>query len=234
MSILYSAAHGLYRNLATRHRKWFCRLKLLQNHSIETDEQFWGLYSQMLRERAVVQPLEDFFNLYQLVLKTQKLPGDIAELGVYRGGSAKLIALLKGDKPLHLFDTFAGMPAVRAGLDRHQAGDFADTSLEAVQQYLSAFKGVSFYKGFFPESSRDLAKTPTPFSLVHLDVDIYESTKAGLSFLYPRLVKGAVVISHDYRSQHCPGVKQAFDEFFADKPELVIQLWKTQCLVIKQ
>jgi hypothetical protein len=234
MSIVHSAAKGLYRNLATQHPKWLCRLKLLQNHSIEADDQFWSLYTQMLQERAVVQPMEDFFNLYQMVVKTQKLPGDIAELGVYRGGSAKLISMLKGDKKLHLFDTFAGMPAVRADLDRHQAGDFADTSLEAVQQYLSAFKGLIFYKGLFPDSARELAKTPTNFSLVHLDVDIYESTKAGLTFFYPRMVRGAVLISHDYRSQHCPGVKQAFDEFFADKPELVVQLWKTQCLVIKQ
>ena len=155
-------------------------------------------------------------------------------MGVFRGGSAKLLASLKGDKPLHLFDTFEGMPSVRADVDRHEAGDFADTSLPAVRQYLSGFRNVFFYPGLFPGSAKDLAAKPAIFCLVHLDADIYESTKAGLEFFYPRTVKGGMIISHDYRNLHCPGVKRAYDEFFANRPESVIELWKTQCLVVKQ
>ena len=234
MKAIHSAATAAYRFLATRHPQWLCRLKMFNNHAIEADEKFWRLYSSALAEGNVIQPLEDFFNLYQLVLKTQKLPGAIAELGVYRGGSAKLVSLLKGGKELHLFDTFGGMPAVRADVDEHEAGDFADTSLEAVQKYLNGFQNVFFHKGFFPESAKDLVGTPIQFSLVHLDADIYESTKAGLEFFYPRTVTGGMIISHDYRNRHCPGVKLAYDEFFADKPEPVVELWKTQCLVVKQ
>ena len=234
MSILNSAAQALFRSLASNSPRWFCRLKMLQNHSLEADQRFWDLYAGMLRERAVVQPLEDFFNLYQLVLSTRKLPGDIAEVGVYRGGSAKLIASLKGDKTLHLFDTFKGLPAVRADVDTHKEADFNDTSLEVVQRYLSRYSGLLFYQGFFPDSARELSKTATRFSLVHLDVDIYESTKAGLEFFYPRMVAGGIIISHDYRNLGCAGVKKAVDEFFAVKPEPIIELWKTQCLVIKQ
>ena len=230
MNILSS----LLNRLAISHPRWLCRLKMLRQHAIETDGQFWKLYSGGLRDGRLVQPMEDFFNLYQLTRSTLKLPGDVAELGVYRGGSARLIASLKGNKTLHLFDTFTGMPEVRTGLDRHHAGDFADTSLESVQQYLSGFTGVVYYKGFFPDSARALAAGPTRFSLVHLDVDIYDSTKAGLEFFYPRMTKGGVIVSHDYRSLMCPGVKKAFDEFFPDKPEPVIELWKTQCMVIKQ
>jgi len=234
MSILDSAARVVFRTLATHRPIWLCRLKMLREHAIEKDQRFWDLYAETLREGAVVQPLEDFFNLYQVVLRTQPLEGEIAEVGVYRGGSAKLIASLKGNKRLHLFDTFAGMPTVRADVDKHQAGDFADTSLGAVQRYLSPFAGLVFYQGLFPDSAQSLGATATRFSLVHLDVDIYESTKAGLSFFYPRVVKGGLILSHDYRSLRCPGVKRAFDEFFADKPEPVIELWKTQCLVSKQ
>ena len=234
MSILLRAATAAYRRLASRHPRALCKLKLLQNHAIEEDREFWKLYSSSLAEGNLVQPLEDFFNVYQLTLKTRKLPGAIVELGVFRGGSAKLIALLKGDKELHLFDTFAGMPAVRSDVDHHLAGDFADTSLEAVQAYLSGFKNIFFHQGFFPDSARPLAGTPLQCCFVHLDADIYESTKAGLEFFYPRTVKGGMILSHDYRNLHCPGVKRAFEEFFADKPEPVIELWKTQCLVVKQ
>ena len=231
---LNPVAKALFRFLSLRHPRWLCRLKMIRNHPIESDQKFWQLYGECIRDDITAQPLEDFFNLYQLVQRTQKLQGELAELGVYRGGTARLIASLKGNKVLHLFDTFAGMPEVRAGLDKHNAGDFDKTSLEEVKRYLSGFGGVFFHPGFFPDSARELAGTPIRFSLVHLDADIYESTKAGLHFFYPRMVNGGVVLSHDYRNLSCPGVKQAFDEFFADKPETVIELWKTQCLVVKQ
>ncbi len=234
MTLLQSAAIAVYRSLAIHHPRWLCRLKMLGGNSVVEDREFWKFYTTLLREGAVVQPLEDFFNLYQLVLRTRNLPGDIAELGVYRGGSAKLIASLKGEKGLYLFDTFAGMPSVRADVDTHLEGDFDDTSLEAVSSYLRGFNRVFFHKGLFPDSAGELAKTPITFSLVHLDADIYESTRAGLNFFYPRMVKGGMIVSHDYRSLTCPGVKRAFEEFFADKPEAVIELWKTQCLVVKQ
>ena len=234
MTPFLRAATTVYRAIATRSPALLCKLKMLREHTIEQDHDFWSVYSGTLAERNVVQPLEDFYNLYQFVRRTAKLPGAIAELGVFRGGSAKLIAKLKGNKELHLFDTFEGMPKVRKDVDHHEAGDFAETSLEAVQAYLSGFENIFFHKGFFPESAASLAKTSITFSLVHLDADIYESTKAGLEFFYRRTVKGGVILSHDYRNRHCPGVKRAYDEFFADKPELVIELWKTQCLVVKQ
>jgi hypothetical protein len=168
------------------------------------------------------------------VLKTQKIPGAIAELGVYRGGSARLIASLKGDRELHLFDTFEGMPEVHAVDRHHSAGDFGGSWLDEVKRYLSPFDRIFFHKGLFPDSAKELGQTPIRFGLVHLDVDIYESTRAGLEFFYPRTVKGGIILSHDYRSLRCLGVKKAFDEFFADKPEPVIELWKTQCLLVKQ
>ena len=58
--------------------------------------------------------LEDIeaYYIYMAVKRTQKVPGDIAEVGVYKGGSAKMICSAKGDKHLHLFDTFEGLPKV--------------------------------------------------------------------------------------------------------------------------
>ncbi len=234
MSVFNRVATAAYRRLATRHPRTLCTLKLLQHHTIEQDREFWRLYSSTLAEGNLVQPLEDFFNLYQLTLKARRLPGAIVELGVFRGGSAKLIARLKGDKELYLFDTFEGMPSVRSDVDQHEPGDFGDTSLEAVKAYLTGFDNIFFYQGLFPESARPLVGKSPQFCFVHLDADIYESTKAGLEFFYPRTVKGGMILSHDYRNLRCPGVKRAFDEFFADKPEPVVELWKTQSLVVKQ
>jgi hypothetical protein len=234
MKLLNIAVKATFRFLALNRPTWLCRIKMIRNHSIEKDALFWQLYAECLRDNRTVQPLEDFFNLYQFAQLARRIEGDFAEFGVYRGGSAKLIAALKGDKRLHLFDTFTGLPEVRPDVDVHKTSDFDDTSLQSVQKYLSAYSNIVFYPGFFPDSAEPLAKTQTRFAFVHLDVDIYESTRAGLEFFYPRMVRGGVILSHDYRNLGCPGVRRAYEEFFRDKPEMVIELWKTQCLVIKQ
>ena len=56
--------------------------------------------------------LEDIeaYQIYMAAKITEKVPGDIAEVGVYKGGSAKIICSAKGDRVLHLFDTFPACP----------------------------------------------------------------------------------------------------------------------------
>jgi hypothetical protein len=167
--------------------------------------------------------------LFNAVRQTAKLGGDLAEVGVYRGGSAKLICEAKGDRPLHLFDTFDGLPDPSA-LDerRFQRGQYAG-SFEAVQRFLAPYAKVYLHKGFFPRSGEPVADKQ--FAFVHLDVDLYESTVNALDFFYPRLKRGAVLISHDYNNVE--GVRTAIDEFFLDKPELVLEVALSQAIVIK-
>jgi hypothetical protein len=61
-------------------------------------------------------------------------------------------------------------------------------------------------------------------------VDLYKTTLDALEFFYPRMNPGGVIMSHDYI--RC-GVKKAFDEFFKDKPEPIIQLIDSQSLIVK-
>jgi hypothetical protein len=175
--------------------------------------------------------LIDDFEAYQVLAvakKTMKIEGDIAEVGVYKGGSAKLICTVKGSKNLHLFDTFEGLPDVlKIDATRYQKGQFT-VSLEEVKSNLSGYENVFFYKGIFPETG-ETVKDRT-FSFVNLDVDIYESTINSLKFFYPRMNTGGVILSHDYN--FAEGVKKAFDEYFEDKPEVIIELMGTQCVVV--
>ncbi|MFA5222221.1 MAG: TylF/MycF/NovP-related O-methyltransferase [Methanoregula sp.] len=176
--------------------------------------------------------LEDIeaYHIHMAVKITQKVPGDIAEVGVYKGGSAKIICAAKGDKPLHLFDTFEGLPKVD-DVDMvwpFYEGKFA-ASYDSVKAYLGTEKNVHFYKGIFPDTSGPVKDTR--FSLVNLDVDTYESTKKCIEFFYPRMSSGGVIISHDYLT--APGVQKAFDEFFIDKQEPVVETAGSQCFVVK-
>lgn len=187
---------------------------------------------QLVRDDRMILTIREAYNIYFYLSSTLPLGGVIAELGVYKGGSAKLMGEFKSGQPLHLFDTFWGMPPVNSGVDLHNEGDFSDITLENVQSYLKSYSQCIFHPGLFPDSTHDLPEN-IEFCFVHLDVDIYESTLSGLEFFYPRLKKGGVIISHDFNSISCPGVRKAFDEYFNDKNEQVIHLWDTQGMVRK-
>lgn len=170
------------------------------------------------------------YQIYAAVRKTEKIAGDVAEVGVYKGGSARLICETT-KKPLHLFDTFEGLPDLcdMDNSEQFHKGDYS-AQLESVKEYLKKYPNVYFYKGLFPATSEPVKNKK--FSFIHLDVDIYESTVSCLQFFYPRMNKGGVIVSHDY--QGSMGVKKAIDEFFKDKPEIIIEpSGCDQCLVVK-
>jgi O-methyltransferase len=162
------------------------------------------------------------------VLTAAKVEGDLAEVGVFRGTSAKVICEAKGGRLLHLFDTFEGLPEPGAADSAFRKGQYA-CSLERVREYLKGFPNVQFHPGYFPATGEPVRNRS--FSFVHLDVDLHESTLGALRFFYPRMNPGAILISHDY--VEFAGVHAAFDEFFADKCEPVVELSGNQCLVVK-
>ena len=177
-------------------------------------------------------PIEAY-HVYSIAKSQSKLDGDMAEVGVYQGGSAKLIAEVKNEKELYLFDTFEGLPKVSEkdthfGASYWTTGEFSNTSLENVENYLSNYKNIYCYKGKFPETSEPI-KTKK-FSFVHLDVDLFQSTIDCLEFFYPRMINGGIILTHDY---HTDGVKQAFNEFCKDKKIPQIQLLGSQCAITK-
>ncbi len=138
-------------------------------------------------ERQFVLRPSEACQLISVLQATQRIPGDIAEVGVAYGASAKLITQYAGDRTVHLFDTFGGLPAPQAVDNEYQmqfrVGDYA-CSLADVTAYINSAQ-CRFYPGLFPETAGPVADQR--FSFVHLDVDLYESTKAGLEFFYPRM-----------------------------------------------
>lgn len=171
--------------------------------------------------------------LYQLARHASRLEGAFAEIGVYRGGTASLLARVADDagRELHLFDTFAGMPETDPERDLHAAGDFHDTSLESVRRFLAPFRSPRFHQGEFPSTAAGLEALR--FSLVHVDVDIAAAVESCCAFFYPRLVPGGVMVLDDYGFTSCPGAKSAADAFFADKPEPLLHLSTSQAIVLK-
>lgn len=171
--------------------------------------------------------------LYQLARHASRLDGHFAEVGVFRGGTAKLLAHVADEtgRKLHLFDTFEGMPETDVDLDLLGAGDFANTSLQMVERFLKPHHSVVFHKGFFPATGETVVGEK--FSLVHCDADIASSVAACCEFFYPRLRPGGVLVFDDYGHTSTPGAKTAADAFFADKREPILHLVTAQAIAIK-
>lgn len=188
------------------------------------------LIRQVKNETEMLLRDNEAYQIFMAVKRTGKINGDIAEVGTYRGGSAKLICEAKGNKTLHLFDTFEGLPSLCHLDDSKQfhKGQFS-ALIEDVRNYLKKYQNVHFYKGLFPSTAEPVKNKR--FSFVHLDLDLYEATITSIEFFYPRMNKGGIIISHDYIS--APGVRKAFDDFFKDKLEPIIEMSGSQCLIVK-
>ncbi|OGD27401.1 MAG: hypothetical protein A2Y56_03385 [Candidatus Aminicenantes bacterium RBG_13_63_10] len=142
--------------------------------------------------------------------------GVVVEAGCYQGGStAKLsLAAEKAGRKLVVFDSFQGLPDHReppaenifGETVRFPPGEYRAT-LEEVKANVARFgaPGVcEFRPGWFEETMPGFSE---PIALLFLDVDLAASTRTALKHLYPRLVPGGVLFSHD---GHLPRVISVF------------------------
>lgn len=149
-----------------------------------------------------------------LIGETSNLDGEIWECGAYRGGTALCMALFlkefRSNRLVRAFDTFEGMP-LSGPLDTHPVGSFAEADYEEACEILLPMGNVAVHKGVMPASFAGLRDSK--ISLVHLDVDQYQSVADCLEFVYPRLQVGGFVVVDDYNCPACLGAKKATHEF---------------------
>ena len=194
--------------------------------------------------RTMTSP-EKIFGLILAVryVVANKIPGDVVECGVWRGGSMQAVALTllecgMTDRDLHLFDIFAGMPPPSdkdRRYDGQPAADLLATSDE--RSNLWAVAGLDDVRGGMTEVGYPTERihyhegrvedtvpeqAPERIAVLRLDTDWYESTRWELEHLYPRLSPGGVVIIDDYG--HWRGSQQATDEFLANTGEPLLLL----------
>ena len=187
------------------------------------------LIRRIRKERRWLLTAFEAFLVHSIAKAQSKRPGQMAEVGVYEGGSARMLCEAKGNAILHLFDTFEGMPeSTDADRSVHRKKQYT-CSFDSVQGYLAGYENVFLHKGRFPDTAAEIEDAQ--FSFAHFDVDLYQSTLDCLTYFYPRMIPGGIVLSHDYSI--LSGVRKAVDEFFADRPEEVIDLPTTQCMIVK-
>lgn len=169
-----------------------------------------------------------------------KIPGDIAECGVWRGGSMMIVALTLlayGDRTrsLYLYDTYEGM-SVPTGDDK----DLYGVSAEAQLRRDPRGTGIWCYAGLedvranmlstgYPENKIHFVKgkvedtipntLSSKLALLRLDTDWYVSTKHELRHLFPLIDPRGILIIDDYG--HWQGARKAVDEYFRERGKSV-------------
>ena len=156
------------------------------------------------------QWLED----YAKIVHSQRIFGNVAEAGVFRGDFAKCINETFPNKTLYLFDTFEGFPerdVQREELPSNsKAGYYDATDTDLVLGKLPYPEKVVIKKGYFPQTAVGIDDT---FCFVNLDLDLYQPTFEGLKFFYYKMSKGGVILIHDYFGIDFPNVKTAVLDF---------------------
>lgn len=160
--------------------------------------------------------------------------GDFAEVGVYRGGSAMLLRAAARKRQLHLFDTFEGHPRLQSEHDtpHHHAGRYGDTNAQEVTHRVGG--PLCVWIGEFPGRIISGVTWDRPLALVHLDADLWRSTRDALRYVVPLLVPRGVIVCDDYGDADTPGVQTAVDECALEFPALRLEVLPTQQAILRR
>lgn len=190
---------------------------------------------QLIQKKTLLRP-EALYHLENSLRQALNFDGAVYELGVYKGGSARLIrdalqAAGRG-RMFRLFDTFEGMKVANEELgDRHRAGDFSETSLKEVKAFVGEADWIDYRQGWVPETFVGLDDDKIAFA--HIDLDLHTPIADAISFIYPRMVRGGMMVFDDYGFPSTPGARKAIDEFFLNRPEPLFVLQTGQAFVVK-
>ncbi len=101
--------------------------------------------------------------------------------GAARGDDGR--ATVVGERPLHLVDSFAGMPRITEGTDRFEEGDLGSTSAESVRTALAPFPFARVHEGVIPGILDEVGVERVTWA--HIDVDVYAAVRDCLEYLSP-------------------------------------------------
>jgi len=180
------------------------------------------------------------YELWQLVGEVKKIPGALIEVGVWRGGSGAIIskkAELCGIKDtIYLCDTFKGV--VKADYDKdtlYKGGEHGDTSKKLVTDLIEnklKIKNVKILEGIFPNETKHLIKEHR-FRFCHIDVDVYNSARDIVNWIWPKMPIGGIIVYDDYGHEECSGITRFVEEERKKTDRIIFYNLNGHAVVIK-
>lgn len=183
--------------------------------------------------------IQRMYMIRNFILSISDIDGEWAECGVFKGSTSLMMAeysnrynLLKKDRKIHLFDSFEGLSEIgKHDLGTNmKKGDYLGTEDE-VKKNLSKYDQFKFHKGWIPEKFNEVEDHN--FSFVHIDVDLYQPIKDSLSFFFPRMVKGGLIVLDDYGCNQTPGAFLATEEIAKEFNVPIMRLKSGQACIRK-
>lgn len=176
------------------------------------------------------------YALYQIAQQLKNTPGNVLEVGTWRGGTAAILGTVLENKTIFLADTFTGV-VKSSEWEHYEDKAHSDTSRELVEDFLSNDMKLSNYKileGIFPEDTGAKVKNEK-LALVYLDLDVYISTKEAFEFVWDNVAEHGIVVFDDYGMvSACEGISRFVNEIKNDKDKLFISNLNGQAYIIKK
>ncbi len=179
------------------------------------DEEFQSCHN-IIKDYTLVD-LYRCYEMWHLIGQVAGLSGDIIEVGTWRGGTGCLMARrvknLGMDCKIFLCDTFTGVVKTGAEDVSYSGGEHADTSIPVVEELMTKLElsNIKILQGIFPEDTGDQVEN-NKFRLCHIDVDVYQSGKDVLNWVWPRLQAGGMVVFDDFGFASTTGITQLVHE----------------------
>ncbi len=202
------------------------------------DNQFQSLFASI--EGFTLVDKYRCFELWKLVEQTAKLnSGSLIEIGVWRGGTGALIAKQAKNfgirDSVFLCDTFSGV--VKAGVNDsvYKNGEHADTSLQTVEELILKrmnLDNVELLAGIFPEQTGHLIEG-LQFRFCHIDVDVYQSAKDIVEWIWNKMVPGGIIVYDDYGFSGCTGITKFVNEQIMIKDRFIIHNLNGHAIIVK-
>ena len=133
---------------------------------------------------------------------------------------------------MHLYDSWVAMrqeDLLQSELSK--IGKYDKLNFDITERNLSEFKDhIIYHPGFIPESFNKLPESPHSIVYLHIDLNSAKPTLAALNFFYPKLVRGGVILFDDYGWREYKDTKKVVDEFFSNKPGILLKLATGQAI----
>jgi O-methyltransferase len=202
------------------------------------DDEFLKKYTAIQKNTLV--DIYRCFELWELAETIHKLDNTACflEIGIWKGGTAAVVGrkltLLNSTVDFYLADTFTGVAKATDKDASYSGGEHSDTSQEIVDILLRGnYNNYKILKGIFPEETSHLISPTQKFGYCHIDVDVYQSAKDIVDWIWEKLIVGGIIVFDDYGFRTCSGITTYVNEQKSKTDRTIIHNLNGHAIMIK-